>query len=79
MVPDALLGPLALTVGALLAIGYLTRFIVTFIRETIADLKAQRDEAIAGWRAQTTATDRLANAWEKRNDRDSKQKRQDDP
>lgn len=78
MVPDALLGPLALTVGAVLALGYVTRFIVQFIRETIADLKQQRDEAIAGWRDQVAATDRLANVIEVRTKRDAARTRSDD-
>lgn len=78
VVPDALLGPLALTVGALLGIGWLARFIVQFIRDTITDLKAQRDVAIEGWRDQTKATDRLAAAVESRNRRDATSKRQGD-
>lgn len=78
MVPDALLGPLALTVGALIAIGWLARFIVQFIRDTIADLKHQRDVAIVGWRDQVAATDRLANSIEARSKRDAARSRQDD-
>ena len=71
VVPDALLGPLGLLVGALIAVGWLARYLVGFVRDYIADLKQQRDAAIEGWRAQTTATDRLANATELRNRRDA--------
>ena len=74
MVPDALLGPLALLVGALIAVGVLWRLVLSYI----ADLKAQRDKAIDGWMAQTTATDRLANAVEVRNRRDAIRTRSDD-
>lgn len=78
MVPDALLGPLALTVGALIGIGWLARFIVQFIRDTITDLKEQRDAAIAMSRDQVAVTDRLAAALEARNRRDATAKRQGD-
>lgn len=73
-----LLGPVGLTVGLILGIGYLGRFIVQFIRDTIADLKAQRDIALEGWRDQTDATNRLAAAIESRNRRDAGSRRQDD-
>ena len=74
LVPDALLGPAALLVGALIAVGVLWR------EHTKQDAKrdAQLDEAIAGWRAQTTATDRLANATEIRNRRESDRVRKED-
>lgn len=72
--PETLLGPLGLLVGAILAVGYLVRI----LREYLDDIKRQRDEAIAGWKAQTTATDRLANAIEIRNRRDSKRTRAED-
>lgn len=74
MVPDALLGPLALVVGALIAVGVLWKSHT----ESDADVRKSRDAAIAGWQAQTTATDRLANAIEIRNRRDAKSKRQGD-
>ena len=72
--PDALLGPLALLVGALIAVGVLWKSHV----DSDNDVRKQRDEALAGWRAQTTATDRLANAIEVRTRREARTKRQDD-
>jgi hypothetical protein len=42
------------------------------------DDRAQRDQALAGWRDQTAATNRLAAALEARNRRDAKQGRADD-
>lgn len=71
---DALLGPLALLVGSLFAVGVLWRSHVA----ADDDLRKQRDTAIDGWRAQTTATDRLANAIEIRNRRDATRRRAGD-
>jgi hypothetical protein len=33
--------------------------VMRIMSEALADMKAQRDEAIAGWKAQTEATDKL--------------------
>lgn len=56
MPPDALLGPTAALVGAVAIIVALWRSHVA----SDTDVRSQRDIAIAGWRDQTNATDRLA-------------------
>ncbi len=73
--PDQLLGPAALLVGALIAVAALWK---EHLRADAED-RAQRDQAIAGWREQTAATNRLAAALEARNRRDARQGRSDDP
>jgi hypothetical protein len=62
-IPDALLGPYAALAGAILIIGFLGRLLLQYI----ADLRAQRDLAFAGWKAQTDATNAIAAAIEARN------------
>lgn len=69
-----LTGPLALTVGLAIAVAALWREHVRADR----DDRAQRDVAIAGWRDQTNATNRLADAIEARARDDAQRKRQDD-
>lgn len=46
------------------------RLIVAAKDDRIAELKTRLDEAMAGWRSQTEATNRLAGAIEARNDLD---------
>lgn len=65
--PAELYGPLGLLVGLGLAVAALWR---DHLRAD-ADDRVQRDIAIAGWREQTAATNRLAAAIEKRNARDA--------
>jgi hypothetical protein len=74
-VPEQLLGPAALLVGALIAVAALWK---EHLRADHED-RAQRDQAIAGWKDQTAATNRLAAALEARNRRDARQGRSDDP
>jgi hypothetical protein len=64
---DALLGPFALLVAALIAVGVLWREDRRVYRERIADLTGQRDRAEAreevattGWKTQTDANALLA-------------------
>ena len=52
---DALLGPSALLVGALIGVGVLWREDRRIYRERIAELRADRDLATEGWKAQTDA------------------------
>lgn len=76
-----LLGPTGLTIGAILAIGALVRVIQLLWREHLAadaDDRIQRDTAIVGWREQTSATNRLAEAIEERNRDDSARQRRAD-
>ena len=68
--PDALLGPSAALAGAVAIIVALWRSHV--VSDT--DVRTQRDIAIAGWRDQTNATDRLAAVIEA----NSARKRQED-
>lgn len=56
--PPELLGPTGLLIALLLAVAALWR---DHLRAD-ADDRAQRDQAIAGWQAQTAATDRVADA-----------------
>lgn len=69
-----LLGPLALTVAALYVIRELWREHLA----ADADDRAQRDTAIIGWRDQTAATNRLADAIEQRNRDDVTRQRRGD-
>jgi hypothetical protein len=54
-------------------LGFPTVAVVLFLRGeiyskgTVTEIRAQRDEAIAGWREQTDATNKLASAIEERN------------
>lgn len=57
---DALLGPFALLVAALVAVGVLWREDRRVYRERIDDLKQQRDIAVSGWTTQTEANRVLA-------------------
>lgn len=60
-------------ISLLSTFGFPTVAVVALVREIVvpvgrlADAKAMRDEAIAGWKAQTDATNRLASAIEERN------------
>lgn len=72
--PPELLGPLGLTIALGLAVLALWR---DHIRAD-ADDRAQRDTAIAGWRDQTNATTRLADAIEAKARDDGARKRQAD-
>lgn len=74
MPPPELLGPLGLTIALGVAVMALWR---DHLRAD-ADDRTQRDTAIAGWRAQTDATDRLAAAIEAKAEREATRKRQDD-
>lgn len=58
--PNDFLGPVAALVLALSAIGFLARILLDYI----AHLKKSLDVALAGWQAQTEATNRLADALE---------------
>ena len=58
--PPELLGPLGLTV----ALGFAVAALWRSHERADADVRAQRDVAIAGWKAQTDATNRLADAIE---------------
>lgn len=76
-----LLGPWGLTVGALIAIGFLTRWLLKYLSDYIASLQKtisdkqaiidKKDEQIAaalkGWAEQTASNQTLANAQESRN------------
>ena len=80
-IPPELLGPAGLLVASLLVIGVLWR---DHLRAD-ADDRAQRDTAIAGWRAQVEATNRLINASnrlaaaiEARNRRDERTRRENE-
>lgn len=57
---EALLGPTAALVGAIAIIGFLGKILLDYI----AYLKSQVAIALTGWREQTAATDRLADAIE---------------
>lgn len=58
--PEALIGPFALLVAALIAVAVLWREDRRVYRERIDDLKAQRDYAAAGWKTATEALAKLA-------------------
>lgn len=75
MPPDAFLGPAALLVAALVAVGALWREHL----KADADDRAQRDKAIALLEATLDGTQRMARAWEERNRRDAAQRRRGDP
>lgn len=57
---EALLGP----IGGLVLALYVLNALWVAHKESDADVRAQRDLATAGWREQTTATNRLADAIE---------------
>lgn len=59
-IPPDLLGPLGLTVALAIAVYALWRDHV----RSDADVLATRDTALAGWRAQTEATERVADGQE---------------
>lgn len=73
--PDALLGPTAALVGAIIVIGTLWR---EHLRADAED-RRQRDEAIAEAREQLAVTERLTAALEARNRRDANRRRREDP
>ena len=75
MPPDAFLGPVALLVAALVAVGALWREHL----KADADDRAQRDKAIALLEVNLDAMQRMARAWEERNRRDAAQRRRSDP
>jgi len=70
---EALLGPTALLVAALIAVGVLWRDHT----RADADDRAQRDVAITGWKDATAAVNRLSAALERQN-RDGKRGRSGD-
>lgn len=70
-----LLGPLGLTVGALVAVGVLWRD----HQRADADDRQQRDTAIAGWKEAAEATRDLAAAIRDDTARRAVQHRKDDP
>ncbi len=72
--PTDILGPLGALVGAIIVAVALWRAHLA----SDADVRAQRDKAMDGWRAQTTASDRMANALEVRNRRDATHTRAED-
>lgn len=74
MSPD-LLGPTALLVAALTAVGVLWREHL----KADADDRTQRDKAITLLEVNLEATQRMARAWEERNKRDAARHRRDDP
>lgn len=83
--PEALLGPFALLVGALIAVGVLWREDRRVYKERVADLMAQRDSAnareavaLAGWQEQTSANTKLAAAWTERNRIEAGRRRRSD-
>jgi hypothetical protein len=61
-VPPEILGPF----GALVALGIAVAALWRSHERSDHDVMAQRDRAFAGWEAQTTATNRLADAIETR-------------
>lgn len=75
---DALLGPLGLLVGALLAVGFLSRELFKFIREYISSLQTQLTETLALLKAQTEANRVLADAQAARNRDDEMRHRLDE-
>ncbi len=79
--PPELLGPLGLTVGALLAVGALGRVIVALWRnhlEADAEDRRQRDDNFLLARDAIDGTKRMAAAWEARNRRDERKSRAGD-
>jgi hypothetical protein len=69
-VPPDLYGPLGLLIGLSVAVAALWR--------ADADDRTQRDAALAGWRDQTAATTRLADAIEQSNRDATQRHRRDD-
>jgi len=79
--PPELLGPLGLTVGALLAVGALGRVIQVLWREHLKadqDDRDQRDTSQSLAKAAIDAYTRLADAWEQRNRDDAERRRRND-
>ena len=77
-----LLGPYALLVGALIAVGVLWRSrekaiadYIASLRATIVDRTSERDLALKGWQEQTAATNRVAETLEEdRRDRTARRR-----
>lgn len=64
---NLLLGPLGLTAGLVVAVGWLAKQLVGFVREYIAGLRADLTTALAGWQEQSRANQVLADAQASRN------------
>ena len=69
--PDALFGPSGLLIGAMIVVAALWR---DHLRAD-SDDRAQRDRALAGWEAQTTATRDLVTAIEVKDRADAERRR----
>lgn len=84
-IPDQLLGPYGLLVGALILIVFIGRELFKFIRELIASKDAQiaemavaKERALKGWQDQTEANKVLAEAQASRNRDDEMRHRLED-
>ena len=80
--PEQLAGPTGAIIALIAVLGIAARVIQVLWSDHLradADDRTQRDTAIAGWREQTAATNRLAEAIEQRNARDARAKRSQDP
>lgn len=74
MTPEEIVGPFALTIAAVVAVAALWH---DHLRADNDD-RAQRDRALAGWEAQTGATNRLADALEQQARDHAERRRRDD-
>jgi hypothetical protein len=67
---EALLGPLAALALALTVISFLAKLLLDYIgslKDTIVHERSQTVVALAGWKAQSTASERMAEAIETSN------------
>lgn len=72
--PDALLGPAALLVGSLIAVGVLWREHM----KADADDRKQRDEALELLKGLAPSVKQMADAWDARNRADAARRRRND-
>lgn len=67
MVDDQLLGPFGLTVALIIGLAFVSRELLKFVREYIAELEKDLKAAMKGWQDQTEANRILADALAARN------------